>query len=154
MNIVNSVQDPTVALACQLVSKHYKDEEFIDIVRGVRSYSFTFHSPARVAEKIANLKLNFEVLPYATKAVISPVIGYTNYRAGKIYVNTHNLDQTLCFRMGNIMHEAMHLLGYAHLTNKNWWYNRRSVPYMVGDLLGEFVVKNFPEECVIPTETN
>jgi len=139
MKIDNQVSDPTVQQACKLVEKHYKDRSFLKLVKGVSQYNHTRDTAAMVADKIKDSQLQIFVKSYTSKNPWSLAIGYA--KGNEIFLNTRKMDLPLGERAGNIMHEAMHLLGYTHRGNRPNTYNKGTVPYKVGNLFGEYVAK-------------
>lgn len=137
MDFQNTVNDATVAQACSLVARHHRDEAFLSIVAKSGPYNHTSDDGAAVAERIRSAGAAIAVTPYTAFLPWSKVIGYSTGK--QIFVNTRKLDLPLHNRVSNIMHEAMHVLGYKHKGNRVTDYNKQTVPYRVGKLFAEYV---------------
>jgi len=86
-----------------------------------------------------NNRMDVEVELYTAS---TNVVGYTYPSSKRIWVNTKYFDQyTPAGVAHNLMHEWMHKLGFEHSSS---WNSARdySVPYAIGDIMGE-VGRNF-----------
>ena len=143
------ISDESNNLTVQQVStrflQSYKDDEFLNIIRKHGQFAHTLHSGSKIANKI--LKDNSEV--HLKTCIDNPItIASTSISKKTISFNECNLElpkdekeraQILDDRMKTLMHEYIHTLGYKHWKNGNNWYNRRTAPYVIGQLFLDYV---------------
>lgn len=136
--------DERIHQAAALVEKHYKDNDFLNRIRGVKSFNFTTDTGEVVASKILSSDLTMNIRPYKTKWPWSKAIGYA--AGNTIYVNTRKLDLPLADRVNNFFHEPLHLIGYSHNSNnKASGDSLESVPYKCGKIFSEYVMSLGPQ---------
>lgn len=138
ITITSTFYDERIALASKLVMDHYKDMAFLERLALIQSFNHTKDSGAHVALRILRANIDIVIKPYKTFSPWSKVIGHA--KGNTIYVNTRKLDLPLEDRVANIMHEALHLLGYSHKGNRVTEYNLGSVPYKVSKMFSEYVM--------------
>lgn len=136
--INNKINHPTLQQSALLFMRHYRDDEFLALVKNVSHFNHTADIGLIVADKIAGAKLEIEVLPYKTFSPWSKVIGYAE--GNKIFVNTRKINLPLEDRVENLMHETAHLLGYSHKGNYVTMYNLRTVPFVLGALFSKYIM--------------
>lgn len=137
MKFRNEIENSTIIKAADLVTKHCRDEAFLDRVRAVKSFAFTEANGVKVAELILEVGVTMTIKKYTTFNPWSKVIGYA--QGGVIYCNTRKFDLPLYDRVNNFMHEPLHLLGYSHKGNSATGKNLDSVPYKVGAIFEEYI---------------
>ena len=138
ITITSTFYDKRIALASKLVMDHYTDSKFLEMLYDVKSFNHTDDNGYAVGRKLLLANALIVIKPYKTKWPWSSVIAHA--KNGTIYVNTRKLDLPLEDRVANIMHEALHLLGYSHKGNRVTEYNKLTVPYLVSKMFSEYVM--------------
>jgi hypothetical protein len=119
------------------------DRDFLERVRNHRSFDFTDKTPAEIADLIA--KADDVAVAVAFKhAPWRRWIAAEDPSSGTITFNTAKRARG-AGTPGNIAHEVMHVLGFAHHGNKERG-NENSVPYRIGYWVDEALVPGQPDE--------
>ncbi len=137
ITITSTFYDERIALASKLVMDHYNDKAFLKQIKAVKSFNHTHDQGYNITDKLIYAEIEITIKPYKTLSPWSKVIGHA--RGNTIYVNTRKLDLPLEDRVANIMHEALHLLGYSHKGNRVTEYNKNTVPYRVSKIFSEYI---------------
>ena len=136
--IKNEINHPTINQAAILFMRHYRDTEFLDMVRNVSKFNHTEDTGEQVAKKIEEAVMEVTIKGYRTFSPWSNVIGYA--KGNTIFINTRKLDSIgVVDRCENIYHEICHVLNYSHRGNRPDKYNLGSVPYMLGAMFGRYI---------------
>lgn len=138
MKILLQMDDPTVFEAARKVAFHYKDYKWLEKLRTVKGFNHTWHDGIRVANTIRDNQVEIVIRPFKSKWPWSKSIGHA--RGNTIWINTRKLDLPLKDRIENIMHEALHLMGYLHHGNRVTAYNLNTVPYLVANMFANYVM--------------
>jgi predicted metallopeptidase len=139
MKILLQMEDVVIEEAARLVAFHYGDYKFLEKLRTMGRFNHTNHTGHDVAKALQNNRLEIIIRPYKTFSPWSKVIGYA--KGNVIFVNTRKLDLPLRDRVENLMHEALHLLGYQHNGNRVTPYNLGTVPYKVAAMFADYVME-------------
>lgn len=140
MKIINSVNDKTVELACNIVMQYYHSPAFYQYIQDERFNGQKLRNVIYGDEvHAAQLSMNHIVYvkPYKTFNPWSRVIGHA--RGDTIFVNTRKLDLSLEDRVINIRHELYHLEGFKHPNNSPTEFDYGTVPYKGGVLFAKFL---------------
>jgi hypothetical protein len=118
----------------QLASQAMCTPEFLDRVRSWSDFDWTTDSPVDVANRIAHAGvINIKVGFYSDNS--TNAIAYEN--DGGVYFNKVRASGG-AGGIGNIVHEAMHVIGYKHFWN--WpWLQGNTVPWRIGGWVDEAV---------------
>ena len=136
--IENTINHPTLQQSALLFMRHYRDSEFLDLIRNVSKFNHTEDTGEMVAKKIEEAVLVIKVVPYKTWSPWSKVVGYAE--GNTIFVNTRKINLPLADRVENYFHEATHLIGFSHRGNRPDAYNLRSVPYLTAAMFSKYVM--------------
>lgn len=136
--IENTINHPTLQHSALLFMRHYRDDEFLALVKNVSHFNHTADIGLVVADKIANAKIDIKIVGYKTFSPWSSVVGHAN--GNTIFVNTRKINLPLGDRVENLMHETAHILGYSHKGNYVTMYNLRTVPYLLGGMFSKYVL--------------
>jgi hypothetical protein len=141
MKITVEINDETIRKAASLVMEHYKDEEFLNLLRQVQKFNHTKDSGAEVAEKIKNSNLNIVIKPYKTFSPWSNVIAYA--KGDTIFFNMRKIyGFTVLDRANTIFHEYTHLINFSHRGNRLDSYNQLTVPYYSAKIFSDYIREN------------
>jgi hypothetical protein len=135
MKFYVKLNDHKVKMACLIVSKHFKDEEFLLMVEKVDKFNDYDGNGKDVAKVIRNFCgcQEIDVEPYKTVNPWSSVVGYAKDK--KIFINTRKLHLPLGDRVENIYHEFLHLCGFSHSGNRP---DFETVPYKVSNMFFKY----------------
>jgi len=133
------MNDAVIHQAAALVTRHYNNGNFLNLVAQEINFNNTNDSGEVVARKLDALELNpltVKIKPYKAW-YFSKVIGYAS--GNTIYVNTRKLGLPLKDRTANFLHESLHLLGYSHKGNSVNAFNLGTVPYRVSSIFVKYL---------------
>jgi hypothetical protein len=136
--IENTINHPTLQQSALLFMRHYRDSEFLDLVKNVSKFNHTQDSGEVVAKKIEQAALTIKVVPYKTWSPWSKVVAYAE--GNTIFVNTRKINLPLADRVENLMHESLHVLNYSHQGNYVTAYNLKTAPFLVGAMFSKYVM--------------
>jgi hypothetical protein len=134
------IDDTVIRASATLMSRHFRDEKFLDKIAEVKKFNHTTLSPIEVANTLHNMAYGIEIdiRGYRTFNPWSKVIGYAE--GNTIFVNLRKLyDLDIYERCGNFYHEFCHLAGFTHDGNRVTPYNLETVPYKAGAIFENYL---------------
>lgn len=135
MIIKCEVDNDIVKKACELVEKHYKDEEFLNIIRDSKFNMTELRWPHLDLEKMQG---EFFVKGYRPFNIFTKAIGYFEGRT--CHINTRKMNMSLEDRTETIFHEICgHGSGYQHKGNYVTSFNLQTFPYLGSKLFVEYL---------------
>lgn len=141
MKIILNINNDTLRKAKDLVLDHYKDELFLLRIMNQRSFNHTKDSGEKIAQKIADCKSVFYIVPYTHWNPFSKTLGHfesPNYCVNMRKVNVLDLKE----RTENVFHECLgHGLGYSHKGNYVTAYNLETFPYKGAEMFVEYLTE-------------
>jgi len=146
MRIQNNTEHQTLKQVVPFFMEHYRDKEFLDMVREHEAFNRTRDSGDVIAQKILNDTSLVTIGEFEGRRK-SRCIASTSMRTDTIWFNTRMLDlptdqkeqaDLIDARINTIMHEYVHTLGYTHRGNRRTNYNLKTAPYIIGDLFAQY----------------
>lgn len=136
MKIYNQTQDENIAKAAFIFMKHFKDQDFLNIVRGIQEFNHSEDSGRKVAITIDDFEGSIYLRQYKPFNPFTKAIAYAELP--NIYFNSRK-NFGFIERVETIAHESLHLMGYSHKGNYKTKYNEGTVPYLIANVFKNYV---------------
>lgn len=143
MKIINETSNENIRKACAIVLKHYKDDEFLKMVKEIDTFNYTSDPGIIVAHKIQSFNGEVRISSYRPFWRWSKAIAYE--KNDVVYFNEY-IDAPVLDRVETIAHEIYHAIGYSHKGNYVNQFNISTVPYLCANLFKKYVSEKLGDE--------